>query len=299
LPHPIFLLILTGGSLLSVTVMEALHWLRFQSIREGWMPPEVTLAILGGFTWVLNNHFEKMNREDFRPIDPLWSCFRLLIAVPSAYAFSVVLQPTWSMPMAYLLGTLPTGTIMMIGRRLLARVLPTQDAPQVAPAPNPPPAPNAAPVPNQASIPTVGDQAPIQILADVDTRMAERLIDEGITTCSQLAYTDPIKLSIRTGLNFTVTLGLASDAMLGMYLMRRDYLEIFRLNGLCGAYECASLWKDIISGTNTEREKATAIINKLAEKLSITTEGIENLLRELTEDPYTQFYLEVWATNMD
>jgi hypothetical protein len=91
-----------------------------------------------------------------------------------------------------------------------------------------------------------------------------------------------------------VVVGLASDANLGMYLMKSDALEQFRKCGLCGSYECKKLWERI---KNTDMA-ADPIVKDLADKLQIKPEGVVNLLREIAGDPYTEFYLECWAENM-
>jgi hypothetical protein len=234
----------------------------------------VVLAILGGYTWVVSDLIDRARRDDLTASDLLWSSFRLVIAVPVGYAFGKVFNSANALPMAYLLGTLPTGTLMTIGRRAVAKWVQSSDT---------------------------GDQSQteIQKLVSVDIRTAERLADEGITSNNQLAYADPVRLCIRTGINFGAILCSAGEALLAMYLTERgaidkEKLSAVRKYGISGAYECAFLWRDL--NNPAKQARADAIVTSLAHDLGAgyTKEGVLNILFQVATDPYTQFQLEVW-----
>src|SRR5262249_48625191 len=119
---------------------------------------------------------------------------------------------------AYLLGMLPTATIVTVARRVVARWV------------------------------NLGDSDPhaltdIQKLHSVDVYTAELLADEGITSAAELAYADPVRLSIRTGLGFSVVITCASEAMLALYLTEPDQMPKARRYGIGGSYEVADVWR--------------------------------------------------------
>ncbi|HYV35756.1 MAG TPA: hypothetical protein VE988_08635, partial [Gemmataceae bacterium] len=178
-----------------------------------------------------------------------------------------------ALPMAYLMGTLPTGTIMAVGSRAAAKWLQLTDAPNRS-------------------------QTALQVLASVDTYLAERFADEGLTTMEQLAYTNPVRLSIRTGLNFSVILSCTGEALLGSFWRDSEQLAIARKYGLSGCYEVATLWEHFESSDPSNHQLADAIIAALAADMSTPRAGIENVLMEVALDPFTQFQRESWAATM-
>ncbi len=261
-----------GLYLVAVSVVQ---WQAAGDIGAGMLSLAVVLALLGGFTWVLFDLIARAAREEMSPNDLYWSSFRLLIAVPIGYAFGKVFTADLALPMAYLLGALPTGTIMSAATRVAAKWVQLPDA-----APQSPTA--------------------MQKLASVDTYLAEQFGAEGITNAEKLAYADPVRLSIRTGLNFSVVLCCTGEALLGTYWREPKQLAAARKYGLSGAYECAQLWDRLNSTDDVLRTLANAIIDSLAVEADLGTPrpGVINVLMEVALDPYTQFQRECWGATM-
>jgi len=87
------------------------------------------------------------------------------------------------------------------------------------------------------------------------------------------------------------------EALVAIYLMDRNKLVTLRNYGISGAYECFFLWKDLMAeSTSQEHIRAEAILNNLAKDLGsgFTKEGLENVLYQVANDPYTRFQVEVW-----
>lgn len=269
---PLILLLVTAVLFLFIVAHEVLNWMSHHTAAHGWVPAAVIFGILGGYTWVVFDHITRMSNEDFRPVDLYWSTFRLVIAVPSAYAFSYVFPASWSLGMAYLLGTLPTGTIMATGRRILAQRMPLEEK--------------------------TGSQSQVQNLLSVDTYIAERLLGEGITSYVQLAYVDPVRLSIRTGLNFSVSVTLAGESLVALYVANLSQFEIYRKYGLFGSFEVATLWAEYNDDDVATRQRAMTIVNDLATKLGIVPEALVKNVMEIALDPFTVFQRACWASNM-
>jgi hypothetical protein len=290
---PALLLIFLGACLLYLPLLGGLRWFRqgaigptdarldvLVGILETWgfsssigplippIPVTAVVAILGGLTWVLYDLFDRAWRDDLTPASLLWSSFRLVVAVPAGYAIGA-LKTDMALPIAYLLGTLPTDTLMMLGRRLLARTLQDPDAP-----------PNTL---NQ-----------VQHLSTVDTALAARLAAEGITTFDQLAYADPVKLSIRTAQSFSVVIRLISEAQLGFRLLQENSLVAVRKLGLNGSIECAVLWERLQAANAADN--CGAIVTALVGLLPGTNEaGVRSILQEIATDPYTKVIRACWA----
>ena len=261
-----------GLYLVAVSVVQ---WQAAGDTGAGMLPLAVVLALLGGFTWVLFDLIARAGREEMSPNDLYWASFRLLIAAPIGYAFGKVFTADLALPMAYLLGALPTGTIMSAATRLAGKWIQLPDA-----APQSPTA--------------------MQKLASVDTYLAEQFAAEGITNAEKLAYADPVRLSIRTGLNFSVVLCCTGEALLGTYWREPKQLAAVRKYGLSGAYECAQLWEHYNSKEKALRDLADDIIDKLAAEADLGTPrpGVINVLSEVALDPYTEFQRECWGVTM-
>lgn len=261
-----------GLYMIAVTVVQ---WQAAADINAGMLPLAVALALLGGFTWVLFDLIARAARDDISPNDLYWWSFRILISAPVGYAFGKVFTADLALPMAYLLGALPTGTIMGAASRVAAKWVQLPDAaPQSATA--------------------------LQKLASVDTYLAEQFGVEGITNAEKLAYADPVRLAIRTGLNFSVVLCCTGEALLGTYWREPKQLAAARKYGLSGAYECRQLWEDLNSAEAAVQARANTIVDSLAGEADLGTPrpGVINVLTEVAEDPYTLFQRECWAATM-
>jgi hypothetical protein len=90
---------------------------------------EVVLAILGAYMWVLFDHFKRSLCDNLSSGDLYWGSFRFVIAVPAAYALAAVFAPQIGRPLAFLIGALPTGTLMTAMWRFSASKLQLTDAP--------------------------------------------------------------------------------------------------------------------------------------------------------------------------
>jgi len=96
-----------------------------------------------------------------------------------------------ALPIAFLLGAFPTRSISTIARRLARRQL------------------------NLGADTEEKAESELEALQGVDTRIAERFADEGITTIVPLAYSDPVELTTRcASFSFSFVVDCASQARL-------------------------------------------------------------------------------------
>jgi hypothetical protein len=132
------------------------------------------------------------------------------------------------------------------------------------------------------------------VLQGIDTRVAERLADEGITTVLQLAYADPVELTMRcASFTFSFVVDIISQALAWIYLA--DNLAKIRISSLRGAQEIASLIDELDGKDAEAKHLARATVNATAAAAGVAVASFERTLREIAEDPYTQFLRDVWA----
>ena len=293
---PGVLLAVMTGALLLFPATAALTELRAQaqsgasSALAGVWVWAVAVAVLGGYTRVVFELTGRTQQVNVRPSDLLWGCFRVLISVPLGYAIGKSLggdSGHLTLAVAFLLGLFPTTTIMTVGRRIFYTTVLKKE--EEAPS------------------------KPLLALLSLDQQTAEQLNEEGITNITQLAYTDPVRLSIRTGLGFGYLVSCQSEALLADYLTDRRRMEVMRLFGVCGAYEAASLYNDLTSEPAGPRaDVAKTLVKQMADRLGaiklpapdgppdkpMTQEGLVNVLSEVAGDPYTWFIRETWAATV-
>jgi hypothetical protein len=127
--------------------------------------------------------------------------FRFLIAVPVAYSLTWLVDAAGetetvqaaSNAVAFGLGTFPTSTLLTFLRRNVASRLNLSDDSNKG-------------------------KNELETIEGINTSLAERFAEIGITTFHELAYEDPIQLTMRMNLPFRVILDLMSQALLALYV---------------------------------------------------------------------------------
>jgi hypothetical protein len=241
----------------------------------------IALAILGGYIRVVFDLCTRAYQENIRPTDVLWAAYRLALSPPLGYGAAKLLDGDtvrFGPFAAFLLGLFATSTVMEWGRRVFAKLT---NSPELA----------------------AGDANRLLALPALDQVTADLIRDEGITTVTQLAYADPIRMSIRTGLGFSFVTSAASEAMLAMFLDTREKMVTVRGFGVCGAYEAVGLWNRYASQTGTQTTPtvappAGAVIDQMAAALGFTREGLLNILYQISLDPYIHFLRSCWGSNL-
>ena len=175
-------------------------------------------AIAGGFAWVINDLIDRLRRRDFTVSDVYNAVFRILIASPFGWAFAQIVKTDVGVPLAFLLGAFPTGVLFTIARRLAATKLGVSD--------------------DQNS-----GMLELEKLQSLTKTNAERFFDEGISTIVQLAYADPIEVTIRTNFDFNYVLDCVSQALLWIYFEEKTH--VLAVYSLRGAQEASNLIQEL------------------------------------------------------
>lgn len=220
--------------------------------------------------YCISEQIQHWTSWDLLPSDLLWMSFRLLIAIPTAYALSFLLKPEIAEPIAFLIGAFPTNTLMTIIRRLAAKRLDLDDVP-------------------------ASGETELRKLQGIDLRKAERFAGEAISTVLQLAYADPVKLTIRTNLGYSYIVDCISQALLRVYLSEEERDSWVRV-GLRGAIEVRYIWLRTSSNDVNERAKNDELLEKIAGELKYELAILKNVLEQVAGDPYSEFLYQSWGS---
>ena len=220
-------------------------------------------ALAGGAMWIVSDELTRLRKRDFTTTDVYGYVFRLLLCVPFGWALSrVVLEPAW-LAVAFFMGGFPTTTLFQIARRLGAQSLKLGDD-------------NAT------------GALELEQLQCINRTNAERFQDEGINAISQLAYCDPIDLTLRTSFDFNYVGDCVSQALLWIYVPER-FKELYCYS-LRGAQEVGYF----VGLLRNNDQNATETLAAAAAKLSVPTAALRLTLEQVADDPYTEFLRTVW-----
>lgn len=234
------------------------------------LSPVGIAGIAGAYTWVTFDFIARSRRRDLAPSDIAYAALRLVIALPLCFAVGAMVNPELGAPLAFFLGSFPTHSLMAFMRTTARKRLPE-----------------------------LGDEeesSELLALQSMTKSNARRLADEGITTNLQLAYCDPIDLTIRANFSFNYVIDLMSQALAWTYLEQRTKDLRFALRG---AVEILVLVSELdVSGDDDKSRRLQKVADEsltlLADKLKIERVLLERALREISEDPYARFTYYTW-----
>lgn len=265
---PMALLIAVALVPVDWTIETALAWSGHSGAAVR-LPPQAAAAIAGAYTWVSVDMLWRWQFRDLLPIHVTRAALRFAVAVPAGYAFGALAAETLRVFVAFAVAAFPTGTLLTLTRRVFRRKLELGDADETA-------------------------ESELEKLQGIDTRVAERFADEGYTTMVQLAYADPIELTMRcSSFAFSFVIDCVSQALAWIYLEER--LPALRVMSLRGAQEIGSFIEELADESNPlVARKSRAMLEAMAANLSLPTEVLERTFEEIAEDPYTEFLRKVW-----
>ena len=268
---PGVLLAVASGFLLSFASWAVFVWLRQERDPCLEIPPVAIGAFAGGYIWVLYDLFKRAHQRDLRPPNLFWAAFRLFVSAPLGYGIAGIFKEQAGVPIAILLGAFPTQTLMTMGRRIVLSRLKQTDL-----------------------VDESGRE--LEELQGIGRVQAERFRAERVSTIVQLAYSDPIDLTIRTNFSFSYVVDCCSQALAWLYF--RDDLDKMGRYGLRGAQEIASLIGELsVEETKERAEKCVKTVAEVLQRKDLST--FERVLREVAEDPYTEFLCEVWCAGSE
>ena len=200
------------------------------------VPPIAMSALAGAYMWVLSDFISRARRLDLNPVDINWASFRLVIAVPMGFAFSSLANDSIGPAVAFFAGAFPASTLVKISRRLAYRRLGLGESESE---------------PERTS--------ELEHLQSVTTTVAERYSGEGITTIVQLAYCDPVDMTIRSGFSFNFVVDCVSQALAWIYF--EEDLPKLRRYSLRGAQEICTLIDELDGGASSANQTLQKLSN--------------------------------------
>jgi hypothetical protein len=277
---PLVLLILITTCLLIWSGLSVQIWLdigNFNTFFPHHLPLFCVMSIAGAYTYGVFDQIQRCYICDLSPADLYWVSFRLSIAVPMAWALTHLFAENLAIPAAFLIGVFPTNTLIRFIRKLTSQKLGFAEDSQT------------------------GD-SDIKNLPAIDLTKAEQFQDEGITTVPQLAYYDPVKLTMQTNIDYDYIVDCVSQALLFVYV-GKDGVEKLTRQGIRGAYEMRGILLDLEDEEGCidqkEQAKAKQKLSDIAGKIDYSPESLESICLEAGGDPCTIFIYETWRDRED
>ena len=162
--------------------------------------------------WVVSDFISRSRRMDFSPADVMWGALRLVISVPLGLSLGSIVNQEVVDFVAFGLGAFPLTPSSSCSRQLSYQYLKVELGPT--------------------------ENNDLLLLDGIDKPLAERLSNEDITSIVQLAYCDPIQLTMRTNLSFNAVVDISGESTLA-WVYIGNKLPAIRPLGIRGAYEVA------------------------------------------------------------
>jgi hypothetical protein len=270
---PGILLFLVGAISVAAIALTGLDRFGYMTNPFFNLPETAMAAIAGAYLWVVDDHTSRARRLDFAPSDVQWGVLRLVIAIPMGYAFASVAAASIGPFVAFALGAFPLSALLSGLRTLAEKNL------------------NLAPTAAET-------QDDVIKLQGVNKAILERLRNEDISTITQVAYCDPVRLVMRSNLTFTFVTDSMNQALAWTYL--EGNLATLRPLSLRGATEIKNFIDahDNADGSHSKDKQDLAVraLPKLAAAVNQHPDTLLLTLREIAGDPYTLFLSRVWAS---
>lgn len=263
---PLLILALLSGLGLWATAESVELWLGLDTHKA--FPPIAISAFLGAYSWVLYDQLQRYRIGDFTHHDVYKSVYRFLIAIPLGISLSAFAKDAITVPFVFLLGAFPTQALFTFSRRIVSQKFGLGESQEAG-------------------------QLELEQLQSIGRSNAERFQDEGITTIVELAWTDPIDLTIRTNREFSFVIDSISQALLWIYF--EGQVKKFYTLSLRGAQEVCSFLDDLDSEVAKTKAAAETTLDTLASMTSIPKQSFVLTLIQVRDDPYAQFIFSIWT----
>lgn len=257
---PLLLLLILTSLLVYSAANTLLVWSHVTSHSDLPMSGIAASAFAGAFVWVIGDIQDRFRRRDITAGDVYGHVFRILLAAPFGWAIAQFAKDYAGIPLAFLVGAFPTQTLFKISRRLADQKLGLADEPDKK-------------------------QSELEKLQSIGKPAAERFAEEGIEMIVQLAYADPVDLTIRTNFDFAYVIDCASQALLWIYF-EENTKKLYKFS-LRGAQEAGNLW------SCCKKEEFRPTIEQLRQHLQdvIEDESLQlEIISQLLEAPLVSWF---------
>lgn len=240
-------------------------------ILLGWTPPVaikppvpneevpgvmMVAALWGSLVWIAHDELGRICKHNIAPVDILHYSLRIVVAIPFGWSFSKLFTEIAGVPLAFMLGAFPTTTLLKFARRLSERRFGVADDEKQR-----------------------GGE--LERLQCVGSPAADRLREQGVESIADLAYRDPIELSIRTNFDLKYVIDCVSQALLWIYFgdetdLREKQLYKFAFRG---AQEVVHIVEDH-DNWHEQEEASTGALSPLSAGARRVHDDVEAAIKE-------------------
>ncbi len=253
-------------------------WLCRSWVHEHWFgtPPEgpvlhfpntmsesVVMALAGAYVWGIWEIIERVRERNLTPSEIRDLCFRWLVAIPVGYAFSLVAGDEFKPTFAFVASAFPLKTVQRLVREANLKKLGIASEPVAA---------------SQQRLYTS-----IEGVSDV---MASRLEELAVYTVLDMAYSNPIRIMVKTGVPIRTVLDWMDQALLRVYATTDQRATLLKFGMRCSVDVSEFVALHVVDQDDTLKE--------LAGKLKMSPPVATDFLHRIAEDPQVRCLYHLW-----
>jgi hypothetical protein len=133
----------------------------------------------------------------------------------------------------------------------------------------------------------------LHYLQGMTADIIDRMSDEGIDSTATLAYADPMKLFLKTDIEWVVIIDIIDQALLFNYVGEK--LESLRPTGIRGSIELAVIYERLVNGDKADVTQATELTRLLAQRIGMSMAEMRNLIQTVWEDGQVELLWELFG----
>ncbi len=225
-------------------------------------------GLLGGFLWGHYDLIRRLGMTDLTPMALYMIWLRLLVSGILGQIAGQVIPNAVGILVAFGLGTFPLGTLQGFIRNQTRKRL---------------------------AVPEIGDETPaLSKLQGMTTNIADRLDEENISSVQHLALVNPIRLLMRTNLEWTLILDLIDQAILACYV-GNCFVPLRTKTGIRCALELSEIDEYFAEDASAaDQATGTQLVTAIATTLKWQPVLVRNLIATLYADPQLDFIYRLW-----
>lgn len=232
------------------------------------IPNAVFAGFAGAFLWSQMDAVRRYSSIDLTPSFLYLAWIRFLIGGGIGVLAAIMFEKPFDLVTAFVVGSLPVDIIREWVRKQARTRLEIDNAPQ-SEAPN------------------------LHKLDGATEGIIERLAEENITSIEHLAMGNPLRLLLRTNIEWLVILDLVDQALFQLYAC--DYAG--KLRELCvrSSIEFAEIVELLESEEPDYVRQGNAQCHLIATKLELDLVAVRRLVESIGYDPQVQFIWSLWS----
>jgi hypothetical protein len=226
----------------------------------------IAAALAGAYVWVFTDILSRFQTRDIVPSMLYQGALRFGIAVPLAYSIGSLFIETNQIAIAFMLGAFPTKTLFLLMRRLVGQKIGLG---------------------NEATT----EKHELEQIQGINTALAEKFADYGVSTLLQLAYEDPMQLTMRMNLPFRDIIDMMSQALAALYL---PSFEVWRRYLVRSSVDCGIICQQLRGEKGPELQKLAKVqVEAIAADLKVSPEIVEKIMLETDNDSVNRFFMSL------